>query len=96
MSDIGKMWRAFQAKPFPEGCAGVSIEGVELASLDTFAAGCIDTFVETRGRLNSRRISILRQCSKELEVVVKNLNGEARSYFEQLQSLSEKVLQSVK
>ncbi|HEY9402309.1 MAG TPA: hypothetical protein VIQ24_06425 [Pyrinomonadaceae bacterium] len=96
MSDIKKMWGDFQARPFPEDCAGASIEGVDLTSLDTFAAGCIDTFVERKGRLDSRRISILRKCSKELEVVVKNLNGEARSYFEQLQSLSEKVLQSVK
>jgi hypothetical protein len=96
MGDIEKMWGDFQSKPFPEGCAGVSIKGVELTSLDTFAAGCIDTFVERRGRLDSRRVYILRQCSKELEIVVKNLDGEARSYFERLQSLSEKVLQSVK
>jgi hypothetical protein len=95
MNDIEKIWRDFEAKPFPEGYAGVEVEGVELASLDTFASGCIDTFVRSKGRLDAGRVSVLKQCDKELGIVVKKLEGEAKDYFEQLHLLTDRVLRSV-
>ena len=94
MNDVEKIWRDFEAKPFPAGYAGVEVKGIELASLDTFAAGCIDAFVRNRGRLDLGRVSILKQCVSELGVVVKNLDGEAKDYFEQLRLLAERVLRS--
>jgi hypothetical protein len=42
MIDIKEIWRDFEARPFPEGFAGVAVHGIELASLDSFAAGCIE------------------------------------------------------
>ncbi|MDQ3652621.1 MAG: hypothetical protein M3458_20565 [Acidobacteriota bacterium] len=95
MNDIEKIWRDFEAKPFPEGYAGVEIEGIELASLDTFAAGCIDTFVRNEGRLDAGRISILKECAAELAIVAQKLEGEAQDYFEKLHLLTVKVLRLV-
>ena len=94
MSDIEEAWNEFQSEPFPEGCAGLEIEGIELTSLDTFAAGCIDAFIASRVRLDPDRLTVLSRCSEELGIVVKNLDGEARSYFERLRLLTAKVLAS--
>jgi hypothetical protein len=90
--NIQKIWRNFAMRPFPDGCAGVKVQGIELASLDTFAAGCIDTFVSNNGCLDRDRISILKRCAEEIKVVVPTLQGEAMDYFEQLQFLSQEVL----
>jgi hypothetical protein len=95
MSEIEEAWDEFQSVPFPEGCVGLEVEGVELASLDTFAAGCIEAFVAGGGRLDPDRLSVLRQCSGELGLVVEKLDGEARSYFERLRLLTGQVLASV-
>ena len=92
MNNIEEIWRDFVAKPFPEGYAGVEVEGIELASLDTFAAGCIDTFLSNRGHLDAGRVSALKQCASELATVVKNLDGEAKGYFEQLHLITRQVL----
>ena len=96
MSDIEEAWDEFQSEPFPEGCAGLEVEGIELASLDTFAAGCVDAFVAGGGRLDPGRLSALRRCSDELGIVVQKLDGEAKVYFERLRSLAGKVLASAK
>ena len=95
MKDLGKSWDEFRAKPFPEGYAGEEIEGICLASLDTFTAGCIDTFVDKR-RLDRKRISVLNDCAKDLNIVVEHLDGEAKGYFEHLLTLANRILAAVK
>jgi hypothetical protein len=95
MKDIEKSWNDFLTQPFPEGYAGIEVNGVELASLDTFSAGCIDTFITNKGSLDVRRISILRDCVRDLNKVIKHLDGDAKNYFEQLRLLSEQVLKAV-
>jgi hypothetical protein len=45
MKEIEQSWSIFLEKPFPEDCVGLEIEGIELVSLDTFSAGCIETFI---------------------------------------------------
>lgn len=95
MNNIEEIWREFEAEPFPEGYAGVEVEGVELAASDTFAAGCIDTFVSNGGRLDAGRVSVLKRCADELGIVIKGLDGEAKEYFERLHLLARQVLRLV-
>ena len=95
LNNIQKIWQDFLSRPFPAGCAGSEVEGVELALLDTFAAGCIDTFVNDNGRLDADRISILKKCAEDLEIIIPRLEGEAIDYFEQLQLVSNEVLRVV-
>ena len=92
MKEIDVLWSEFLARPFPEMCAGLLIEGIALAELDTYTAGCIDTFIGNDGRLDAQRTSILEACAKELETVVPRLDGEAKSYFEHLRTITGKVL----
>jgi len=95
LNNIQKIWRDFAMRPFPEDCSGLEVQGIELALLNTFAAGCIDTFVSNNGCLDRERISVLKQCAEDIEVVVPMLQGEAMDYFEELQLLSQEVLRVV-
>lgn len=92
MKNLEKTWRDFSAKPFPEGCTGVDIDGIDPVELDTFAAGCIQTFVGENGHLDAERTSILKKCANELDAIVPTLEGEALDYFSELQLLSYEVL----
>lgn len=92
VSEIKVMWDEWKALPFPAECAGKEVEGVCLTSLDSNAAGCIDTFVARRGSLDAGRVSTLEGCKGELEVCLKSLDGDAGQYFERLLLIAEQVL----
>ena len=95
MNNIEKSWNTFMEKAFPEDCVGLEVEGIELVSLDTFSAGCIDTFIDNKGWLDIERKTILKNCVQELDIVVKHLEGNSKNYFVHLQLLSEQVLKAV-
>lgn len=94
MDEIEQKWQQLRVLRFPSGCGGKEVAGVCLASVDTFAAGCISTFMTWRGRLDADRIKSLQGCVQDLEIVVPLLDGEAKVYFELLLNVSRKVLQS--
>ena len=75
--DIKTSWSAFASLPFPDGYAGQEIDCVCLVELDTFAAGCVDTFVSNRGRLDAKRIGVLDQCAVDLSRVLPELSVTA-------------------
>jgi len=93
LSEIRVMWENWKTIPFPAGYAGKEVAGICVTSVDTFAAGCIDTFIASKGRLDAGRISILKQCKNDLEVVLDSLEGDAKTYFNHLLLLSKSVLQ---
>jgi len=95
VDEIRSMWDAWKTQPFPSGYAGKDIAGICVTSLDSFAAGCIDTFIFRRGRLDEQRISVLEKCKDDLEVVVPSLEGNAHTYFNNLLVLSKRLLQLV-
>ena len=95
LNNIQKVWQDFLSTPFPERCSGVEVAGIELASLDSFTAGCIDSFVSNDGQLDAERISILKKCARDIDLVVPMLEGEAIDYFEQLQLVSNEILRVV-
>ena len=94
--EIETMWNEWKAIPFPSDCVGEKVEDICLVSLDTYAAGCIDTFVSRKGSLDAERISILRKCEKDLETVTSKLEGDAKFYFERLSQMTQKILKTVK
>ena len=94
--EIERLWREHCAATFPEGLAGQEVLGVEVAQVDTFAAGCIDTFIACRGNLDLRRTAILGLCYRDLAVAVLGLQGEAQAYVGRLKSLVRLVLESVR
>ena len=92
VSEVKTMWNEWKSIPFPSDYAGEDVEGICAVSLDTYTAGCIDTFISRKGSLDSKRISILKKCEKDLEIVTSKLEGEAKLYFEQLLLMTQKVL----
>jgi hypothetical protein len=93
---VETLWRDHCAVPFPKGLAGEEIAGICLVSLDTFAAGCIQTFLGYAGKLDDERLAVLDSCSRELAVVVPQLNGEGKDYFSRLEKLMRLVLETVR
>jgi hypothetical protein len=95
VDEIRLMWDEWKQIPFPSEYGGKDVAGICVTSVDTFAAGCIDTFVSRNGRLDKRRITVLAKCKDDLEVVVNSLDRDALTYFTNLLLLSERVLQFV-
>ena len=95
VAEIQSMWDAWKTQRFPADYSGKDVAGICVTSLDSFAAGCIDTFIFRKGYLDERRISILEKCKDDLEVVVNVLDGSAKTYFNNLLLLSKRVLQLV-
>ena len=93
--DIHQSWSDFSDRPFPDGWAGEEVDGVCVTSVDSFAAGCIDTFVSNGGTLDSKRIDVLWRCSADLGRALPQLDGEARNYFGHLDELITSVLAEV-
>ena len=93
MNEIKRLWVEFATRPFPPELTGSEeIDGINLVSLDTFAAGCIDTFLERKVCLDAQRTLALEQCVRELAIIERKLTGDAKAYFVELRILSEKVL----
>src|SRR5688572_25728753 len=90
--DVENLWLEFYKLPFPSDLAEEKIKGIDLNSLDTFTAGCINTFIVEK-TLDKNRIKVLENCQKELEIVVNNVNEEAKNYFNKLLYLTNQVLQ---
>jgi len=84
-------WHQFAARPFPPGVAGTEIDGIDLAQVDTFAAGCISTHLQAAS-LDPASRKILAECARELDRALPTLTGQAREYFEELAALTAAVL----
>jgi hypothetical protein len=54
MKEIEKLWVEFGNTPFPSNLAGEELEGIDPVSVDTFAAGCISSFIAS-GRLDKEK-----------------------------------------
>ena len=96
MNEIKRLWIEFAARPFPPELSGAEeIDGIDLVSLDTFAAGCIATFLERKECLDAQRTLVLEQCLRELAIIERKVTGDTKDYFVELRILSEKVLRSL-
>ena len=95
VAEIQTMWDTWKTQRFPAEYSGKDVSGICVTSLDSFAAGCIDTFIFRKGYLDERRISILEKCTHDLELVLNALDGSAKAYFNNLLRLSTRVLQLV-
>ncbi|MGI8467266.1 MAG: hypothetical protein ACR2N3_02330 [Pyrinomonadaceae bacterium] len=96
MKKLKKSWNEFLKKPFPDNCVGKTMEGVELTSLDTFSAGCINSFIDNKGNLNQQQIQTLNDCVRKLHKVVDLLAEAEKDYFEHLLYLSKQVSHEIK
>jgi len=91
MTDLQKEWQAHRASAFPLAAKGQEVSGIDLVLVDTCAAGCIQTFVDTSA-LDDERAQALAGCVEELERAVPSLLGDTAEYFARLLDLSRDVL----
>ena len=66
MDDLKKKWDAFKARPFPDELAGEDIQDVCITSLDTYVAGCIDSYI-TGKTLGYEKTIILQKCLQDIK-----------------------------
>lgn len=90
--EIEKLWLEFYKLPFPSDLAGKEINGIDVASLDTFTAGCIDAFIDKKDSSDRNGKSVLEECRRDLEIVIKGLNAEPKNYFENLLIITDKIV----
>lgn len=89
MDEIASLWKIHQAAAWPEGLG--PHEG-ELMTLDKVAGGCVAYFLESDQGLDPARLEILEGCASDLESLIPQLEGEARTYFHRLQNLATALL----
>jgi hypothetical protein len=91
VTDIATGWEAHLTAKFPAAARGQEVDGVDLVLVDTYAAGCIQTFVDT-GSLDARRLDVLRGCVDDLERALPSLLGDTSTYFARLLDLGRSIL----
>lgn len=78
--------------PFPSAARGAEVQGHDLVLLDSLAAGCISSLVDTAGNADPEKLSLLAELSKQIHRVTVKLDGEARQYFAHLSGVVEAAL----
>ena len=92
---LNQLWRQHAAAPFPTVARGLEVAGHDLVSLDSATAGCVSTFLDS-GTLDKWRLSILGLCYHNLALVVPELEGEERVYFDRLHKMAGLVLETIR
>jgi hypothetical protein len=87
-------WKAWRALPFPRDPSVSTDVGFELRSIDSAAAGCLDTYF-ARGRLDDERVRILEACVRDLHLLLPGLPSDTSRYFNELAALCRGVLGAV-
>jgi hypothetical protein len=87
-------WKAWRHRPFPAEPSASTDLGFELISIDTCAAGCLDTLSQ-RGKLDDESIAILERCLRDLHSLLAQIPESAREYFTDLADLCRRALGAV-
>ena len=90
MKEIAKLWAEFNKIPFPRNLTGEEIEGIDPVSVDTYAAGCISSFIAGE-KIDKDKKEILKECMSEMRILNPKLVGESQVYFGKLYRLCDLV-----
>jgi len=83
-----ELWSEHSVARFPKGYGGTDVNGICVSSLDTYATGCISTYVgKNSGHLDVERFLILQKCQKELALILPDVDKKAYEYFNRLHQL---------
>ncbi|KAA3643080.1 MAG: hypothetical protein DWQ07_21420 [Chloroflexi bacterium] len=93
---IKQLWNEHRAAKFPKDYSGEEIEGIDLVLLDMDVAGCILKFLQNGSKLDLWTTAILGLHYRDLTLVRQELEGEAKEYFQRLETLSRLVLEKVR
>lgn len=90
--NIFREWIKLKRKLFPSSCSGIEIRDIDLVMLDTDVAGCIDAFL-TGCKLEQRQREKLYYFIDCLDIVLLDLQGYERWYFNQLKTISSAIIE---
>jgi hypothetical protein len=86
-------WDMWKTRPFPREVPASTDLGFELRSIDSAAAGCLDSFAKC-GALDDERTGVLEGCLRDLQKLLPEVPEPARDYFADLAALCRRVLGS--
>ena len=95
MNEIKKEWDEYRTIPFPDKLAFEEVGGIDLALIDSSAAGCIDSFIDDRNLSENDCVRILNECATNINKVKYDLDGNEKEYIDKLYSLILMVLKKV-
>ncbi len=95
-SRIAEFWKIQSASPFPPGCRGQEVAGVDLVLLDSTIAGCVSTYLNSKGCFDLWYTAILGLCYRDVTIVASKLEGEAQGYFGRWEELIRLVLEAIR
>ncbi|WP_238431267.1 hypothetical protein [Streptomyces cavernae] len=89
---VARLWQEHLRATFPAGLRGAERAGIDMVLLDAGIAGCVSTWQNNGGVLDSERHRILRDCIADLGQVLPLLNeAEDFRYFQRLRQLAQLV-----
>lgn len=86
------LWVEVRASSFPDECLGREIDGIDLMSLQTYACGCVSLYVGNACQLDERNARMLKTTCEQLQLVVPQLEGAPRVFFERLRQVTQQVV----
>ena len=91
MDELQTLWKAHLAAGFPR-LSVAQVNAIDLAELDGAVAGCVSTFLDGNGQLDSQRVEVLERCRRDLLLVTLNFHRADREYFLRLYTMTCMVL----
>jgi hypothetical protein len=89
------MWEEHLRAPFPARLRGEDLAGVDMVMVDADIAGCVDTWLRSRFRLDQHRLSLLRDLRRDLDRVLPLLHEEQeRLYYQRLHDMARLVAEA--
>jgi hypothetical protein len=82
--NIAELWKTHREAEWPANLG--SLEG-ELMNLDTVVGGCVRHYLTEQG-LDQIRMEILKDCENELIILLSQLEGSPRAYFNRLHAMA--------
>jgi len=95
MDSLRGEWDKLKSRPFPRSGFVSDDQRGELAGADSFAAGCILSFIAT-GSLDNTRIAVLKGCLTDIERELPALSAEAKDYFERFSEIGKSIISQLR
>ena len=65
----------------PDEIYGEAIDGIDLTILGSDSARLIEAYVKQEGDLSAVQWRVLKQCDRELQIIIPKTDGKIQKYF---------------
>ena len=88
-NQISALWNEFYHLPFPQSAIN---KNFDLGSIDTFAAGIIQSYVTSKGKISKKHLSILVNLDNDLKNFMQVLDNHELIYFNKLHNMCSLII----